>query len=596
VTAIERYRALGMADAAVTGGFWAGRLGTNRDRTLPHAFGQLVETGTLENFRLAAGTAAGAYRAMGIMFSEPFPFLDSDVYKWLEGAGWELGRAWDDGIARMADEAIDAVAKAQREDGYLNTFVQVLAPGREFRDLQFGHELYCFGHLIQAAVAWHRALGDDRLLRIARRAADAVDRALGPHGAPGIDGHPEIELALVDLYRDTGEARYLELARLHIERRGHGTLGRGRFGSTYWQDHLPVREAPDVTGHAVRQLYLDAGAVDVAVETGDRELLDAVHRRWRDMVATRTYLTGGVGSRTETEAFGDPHELPPDRAYTETCAAIASTMVARRLLLATGDPDAADAIERAMLNGVLAGVSADGTSFFYVNPLQRRTHRVAADPNAGERKAWYACACCPPNVVRTLASWPQHLATSDDAGVHLWQYAAGEIRAPVPGGEVRLHVATDYPWNGLVTVTVGEAPAAEWALSVRVPGWASGASIAWPGEAPAGVAAGERSAARPRSWQAGDTVTLELPMPARVTTPHPRVDAVRGTVALERGPLVYCVESLDLPDGVELEQVRLPAGASAEGEARPDQGDGVIGLGAAAATDHGRTIELHPVP
>jgi DUF1680 family protein len=593
--AIGRYRPLGGADVAISDGFWAGKLRTNREATLPHAFRQLVEVGTLENFRLASGAAQGRYRALGIMFDGPFPFLDSDVYKWLEGVGWELGRSWDAGIAGLADQAIEAVAAAQREDGYLNTFVQVLAPGREYRDLQFGHELYCIGHLVQAAIAWHRALGDDRLLDVARRAADNVDRALGPAGADGIDGHPEIEMALVELYRVTGEARYLELARLHLERRGHGRLGSGRFGSTYWQDHLPIREAPGVTGHAVRQLYLDAGAVDVAVETGDAALLEAVQRRWRDMVATRSYLTGGVGSRPETEAFGDPYELPPDRAYTETCAAIASTMLAWRLLLATGDPEAADVVERTIHNGVLAGVSLEGTHFFYVNPLQRRTHRVAAEAGTGERKPWYACACCPPNVVRTLASWPQRLATTDDDGIQLWQYAASEVRAAVAGGDVRLRVATDAPWDGRVAITVDEAPDGPWSLALRIPAWTASGRVTWPDAEAASIGPGDRQASAHRTWRAGDTVTLDLAMPGRVTRPHPRVDAIRGCLALERGPLVYCIETADLPEGVEIEDVELAADTAPEPVDRSDVAPAMVGLRTPASAD-GRSIDLRAVP
>ena len=601
--AIGRLRPLGGQDVGITGGFWADRLRLNRERTLPHVFGQLVEAGNLHNLRLAAG-ASGKYRALGIMFDGPFPFLDSDVYKWLEGVAWELGRTWDADVAAMADEAIEAIAAAQRDDGYLNTFVQVLAPGRQYQDLQFGHELYCIGHLIQAGVAWHRALGDDRLLAISRRAADSVDAALGPTGTTGIDGHPEIEMALVELYRATGEARYLELARVQVDRRGHGLLGAGRFGAPYWQDHLPVREAPDVAGHVVRQLYLDAGVVDVATETGDADLLEAVHRRWRDMVATRSYLTGGVGSRHEHEGFGDPFELPPDRAYAETCAAIASVMLAWRLLLATGDPDCADVIERTIYNGVLSGVSLDGERFFYVNPLQRRTHRVAADTGAGERAPWYACACCPPNLVRTFGSWPQYLATTDDGGIQLQQYATGDIRATVAGGDVRLAIETAYPWEGRVRVTVREAPDASWTLGLRVPGWARSGSVDWyagadtPADAApaATIAAGERAVTCSRVWRAGDSVVLDLDMPGRFTPPVPQVDAIRGCFALERGPLVYCIESADLAGGLELEDLSLDATTQAAPVSRPDLGPGTLGLAASAVGPEGEPVTLAAVP
>ena len=454
---------------------------TNRERTIPRGFEQLEQAGNLANFRLAAG-AHGRYRALGEEIGVIFPFLDTDVYKWLEAAAWELGRAPDPALARDADEAIDLVAAAQRPDGYLNTFVQVVAPGREYQDLAWGHELYCVGHLIQAAVAWQRALGDDRLLAVAIRAADSVDRELGPAGRLAIDGHPEIEMALVELYRTTGERRYLELAARMVEARGDGLLGTGRFGPAYWQDHARVRDAPTVAGHAVRQLYLDCGAVDVATELGDTQLLDAVARRWRDMVDTRMYLTGGLGSRHDDESFGDPFELPPDRAYAETCASIASVMLAWRLLLATGEPDYADVIERTIYNGVLPGVSLDGTSFFYVNALQRRTERAPAKPGSGERQPWYACACCPPNLMRIaqlVAAVPGDGRRA--AGSSSTSTRPAEIHAPLADGTARLAVETGYPWDGSVRVTVLESPAQPWTLSLRVPGWCRSATVAGAG-------------------------------------------------------------------------------------------------------------------
>ena len=574
------YRPLGLRDVRITGGFWGDRLRTNHDRTIPHGFEQLRTVGTLHNFRLAADLATDGYRALGMMFDGPFPFLDSDAYKWLEGAGWELGREWDDGIARSADEVIGLVERAQRDDGYLNTFVQVLRGGRPYSDLLWGHELYCFGHLIQAAVAWHRAVGDDRLLRVATRAAAHVDEALGPNGRPGIDGHPEIEMALVELYRVTGEERWLRLAAHMLEGRGHGLLGAGRFGPAYWQDHTTVRSAPTVAGHAVRQLYLDSGAVDVAVELGDDELLEAVLRRRRDMVATRSYITGGIGSRHRDEAFGDPHELPPDRAYCETCAAIASVMLSWRLLLATGDQVHADTLERTILNGVLSGVGLDGISFSYENPLQRRTHRVAEEDGAPERSPWFPCACCPPNLMRSFGSWPAYLATTDEEGLTIQQYAASEIEAPVAGGTIRLRVDTDYPWSGKVVVTVDEAPDAPVRVSLRIPAWS------------AAEASGERRTADwTRRWQPGDRIELELGVAPRVTWPDRRVDAIRGCVAIERGPLVYCFEAADLPAGVELEDVRVGQPIIADTK-RDDVAPSVVGVHVATSSND----ELNAIP
>jgi hypothetical protein len=588
-TATGPFRPLGLRDVRITGGFWSERLSVNRDRTIPHGYAQLQAVGTLHNFRLAADLATHGYRALGMMFEGPFPFLDSDVYKWLEAAGWELGREWDDGIASAADEAIDLVARAQRDDGYINTFVQVLGGGRPYTDLLWGHELYCFGHLIQAAVAWHRALGDDRLLGIATRAAAHVDAALGPDGRPGIDGHPGIEMALVELFRVTGEERWLRLASHLIDGRGRGLLGEGRFGAAYWQDHAPVRSAPTVVGHAVRQLYLDSGAVDVAVELGDEELLQAVLRRRRDMVATRSYLTGGLGSRHRDEAFGDPFELPPDRAYAETCAAIASVMLSWRLLLATGDPAHADTLERTILNGVLAGVGLDGVSFSYENPLQRRSHRVAEADAAAERSPWFPCACCPPNLMRTFAAWPAYLATADEEGVTIHQYASSEIAAPTSGGPFRVKVETDYPWSGRVTVTVDEAPEAAARIALRIPVWSSAANASGPGESRQDVT-GRAAAEWTRHWQAGDRIELDLGLVPRVTRPDRRIDAVRGCVAIERGPLVYCLEAADLPKDIELEDVRVGQPGLDEVE-RNDVAASAVGL---RLSTHTGTVEAIP--
>jgi uncharacterized protein len=579
-SAISALRPLNAAGVAITGGFWLERLTTNRERSIGHGFDQLIRAGNLRNLRLAAG-AAGEYEAIGKPTGLVFPFLDSDVYKWLEAVGWELGRGPDAELARAAEETIAAVSAAQRPDGYINSYVQVVAGGNAYQDLAWGHDLYCIGHLVQAAIAWHRALDDDRLLDVAVRAVDSVERELGPGGRDATDGHPEIEMALVELYRATGERRHLDLAARLVDLRGNGLLGPGRFGAEYWQDHLPVREAATVAGHAVRQLYLDCGAVDVATELGDAALLDAVQRRWQDMIATRTYLTGGLGSRHGDESFGDPYELPPDRAYAETCSAIASTMLAWRLLLATGDSAYADVIERTIYNGVLAGLSLDGTRFFYVNPLQRRTSRVAATPGDGERAPWFACACCPPNLMRILSSWPGYLATTNAAGVQVHQYADATIAAEPGAGPVRLTIETDYPWNGAVTVTVRETPLARWTLSLRVPAWCRAGSVAIRSgdEVQRREITGDGEAvAESRSWVPGDSIVLDLDVTARWTEPDPRIDAVRGTLALERGPLVYCIESADLPDGAALEDIELADEAQPSEVPCDDLGGAIIGL------------------
>ena len=356
-----------------------------------------------------------------------------------------------------------------------------------------------------------------------------------------------------------------------------------------------------MAGHAVRQLYLDSGAVDVATERGDPLLLSGVMRRWRDMVATRIYLTGGVGSHHLDEAFGDPYELPPDRAYAETCGAISSVMLAWRLLLATGDPLCADVIERTIFNGVLSGVSFSGTEFFYDNPLQRRTVRAAAAPGHGERAPWFPCACCPPNLMRMLASWDQYLVTTDPGGIQVQQFAPADIAVDTDAGPVHLSMETAYPWEGRVRIEVVQAPASAWSLSLRIPGWSLGSTVTDPAGTTAPAEAGTYWTSGARVWQAGDAVVLELDMAPRVTVPDPRIDAVRGSVAFERGPLVYCIETADLPPGVELEEVRVDRDVKPVPIERTDFPVPLIGLTVPAfrqSFDGGetRSIEVGAIP
>jgi hypothetical protein len=569
-----RLRALGLDGAAISGGFWADRQQLNRERLLLDGAHWLEEAGNFDNLRAAAGRSDAAFRGM--------VFMDSDVHKWLEALGWELARAPSDELARHADEAIELVEAAQEDSGYLNSYYQVAPPGERFTNLAWDHELYCAGHLIQAAVAHARGRGEERLLGVARRFADHIDGVFGVGGdgvRDGTPGHPEIETALVELYRLTGESRYLGLATYFIGTRGHAGLQPARFGSSYFQDHAPVRDATTVTGHAVRQLYLAAGVTDVYLETGEEALLSAMLAQWQDMAGRKSYLTGGVGAHHSDEAFGDPFELPPDRCYGETCAAIASVMWNWRMLLATGDARYGDLMERTLYNAFIAGLALDGSGYSYVNPLHVRDQHQATVERGARRQPWYACACCPPNVMRTLASLQHYLASAGDGGLQFHHYAAGELR----DGDVALRVATDYPWDGRVELELTQAGETPWALSLRVPAWASGARL---------TAAGEEHDAPPgtyarieRRWSAGDQVTLELPLAPRLTAPHPRIDAVRGCLAIERGPLVYCVESADVPNGVRVDDLRLDPAGELRDAARPDELGGIVAVEAAARHD-----------
>jgi hypothetical protein len=529
---------------------------------VPFGRERLESAGNLDNLRIAAGMTTGEVRGP--------VFMDSDVYKWLEAAAWEYARRPSQELLEAQHEITAIVAAAQQPDGYLDSVVQVREGGGRYRDLVMSHEHYCAGHLFQAAVAQVRCTGERGLLDVAVGLADHLVRTFGEGRRQDVDGHPEVEMALVELYRETGNRDYLELARYFVDARGRGVMqGYGRE-PTYFSDRVPVREQTTVEGHAVRAVYLGAGAADVAIEVGDTELLEALKRQHAAMEATKTYLTGGLGSRWDGEAFGDPYELPPDQAYAETCAAIGGTQWAWRMLLATGDPTYADAAERKLLNGFLAGVSLGGAEYFYVNPLQLRSdaHPDESRSPAHGRRPWFDVACCPPNIMRTLASLPGYLATTDADGLQLHQYAPSSLTAAVAGGEARISVETDYPWDGLVRVRIEGTPAAEWTLSMRVPGWAEGASLRVNGEerpVPAGAYATVR-----RSWRAGDTVELALPMTVRFVEADERVDAVRSRVAIERGPLVFAVEQADQADGMVVDDLSVDPSGPTAAEHRED--------------------------
>ena len=531
----------------ITSGFWADRRRVNREVSIPAGWIRLHEAGNYHNLELAAGRSTGGY-------INDLPFLDSDVYKWLEAVAWAFADpALNSSLANQLHQQVRETERllrdAQQPDGYLDSHFQVRFPDERFVQLQWGHELYCAGHLIQAAVALHRTSGDPGLLEVAQRVADLVVDTFGtePGKVDGVCGHPEIETALVELYRETGAEPYLERARYFVDRRGHGLLGDGRFGRHYWQDHLPVRDAASVEGHAVRQLYLLAGVADVYVETGDANLLHALKRLWAEMVASKTYLTGGIGAHHSDEAFGDPYELPNERSYCETCAAISSIMFSWRMLMITGESKYADLVERTLYNGFLAGLSLDGQRYIYANPLQvREGHTARGDDHDYQRVNWFHCACCPPNVMRTLASLEHYAVLGSDTRAVLHQYMSGRYAAGVAGGEVGMEVTTDYPWDGTVTVRVAEAPAGQWELALRVPHWAQQPTLTVNGTA-VNTAPTDGWWVVGREWNNGDEVVLVLPLEPRFTVADPRLDVARGAVAVEYGPLVYCLEAVDNP-------------------------------------------------
>ncbi|GEN81625.1 glycoside hydrolase family 127 protein [Actinotalea fermentans] len=547
-------RPLGMADVTIDDGFWADLQELNASTMIEHAQSWMERLGWIGNFD-AAVEGRLPHDRRGREFS------DSEIYKLLEAIAWEGARTGDPAMESRFQALSARVARAQEPDGYLGTMFGRPGQRPRYSDLEWGHELYCLGHLIQAGVARARTAGlDDSFVDVVRRAADHVCDVFGPGGNPGVCGHPEIEVALVELFRVTGERRYLDQARLFVDRRGHGVLAEIEFGQQYFQDDVPVRDATVLDGHAVRALYLAAGAVDLAIEDDDADLLAAVRAQTLATLATRTYLTGGMGAHHEGESFGQDFELPPDRAYSETCAGVASVMLNQRLLLATGEARHADAVERTLYNVVAGSPAQDGRAFFYTNTLHQRTPgRAPAEDEVSPRAAsslrapWFAVSCCPSNLTRTFASLAAYLATVDDDGVQLHQYAGSTIRAALPAGVVTLRVSTAYPADGRVEVQVLDAPPSAWALRLRVPGWAQGATLTAPDGTSTGVAPGYaevRQVFAPR-----DRVVLDVPMAPRWTWADPRVDAVRGQVAVERGPVVLCMESVDL--GADVSQVRV---------------------------------------
>jgi DUF1680 family protein len=519
--------AVGLADE-----FWEPRRRINREVTLPSQYRHLEDTGRLDNFRRASGKTGGEYQ--GIYFN------DSDVYKWLEAASWSLATDPDPELERMVDAAITEVEDAQRPDGYLNTYFTFERASERWTDFDL-HEMYCAGHLFQAAVAHFRATGSERLLDVATHFADHICDTFGSEEdkRQAVDGHEEVEMALVELYRVTGEERYLETARYFVDARGHGLLGKpyGLHEPSYSQDHEPLREQSEVVGHAVRAMYLYSGAADVYAETGEPDLMQALGRLWKNMTTRRMYVSGALGSRYEGEAFGEDFQLPNERAYAETCAAIGSVMWNWRMLGLRGEARYADLIEHTLYNAVMPGLSLDGQHYFYQNPL--------ADDGSHRRQPWFGCACCPPNVARLLASLPGYIySTSEDAvWVHL--YAEGEATVELDGNRtVRLSQRTSYPWEGRVEIQFDGG--GEFALMLRIPAWCEeGTAVEVNGE-PVDVEISPGTYLRlSRAWSPGDTVNIDLPMPVRRVECHPYVAENAGRVALMRGPILYCVEQVD---------------------------------------------------
>ena len=515
----------------LTDGFFAPRIETNRKVTIEACLAKCEETGRIRNFAVAGGLEQGKH--------EGFLYNDSDVYKVVEGIAYALKGSPDPELEKRTDAIIAKIAAAQREDGYLDTYFQLVEPENRWKKEKDGHELYCAGHLIEAAVAYEQATGKRKLLDVAVRFADCIDKEYGWGKHQEATGHEELELALMKLFRRTGKKRYLELAKFFLDVRGKKDRGTALFGE-YAQDHLPVREQKEVVGHAVRAMYLYSGMADVAAATGDATLLAPLETIWKDLVERKMYVTGGIGSSAANEGFTKPFDLPNDTAYCETCAAIGMALWNHRMFLATRETRYADVLEREVYNNVPAGVSLAGDRFFYDNPLSSRGDHG--------RVPWFDCSCCPSNVVRFLPAMGERLYATSGSDLYAILYAASTAEVVLGGREVRIVQETDYPRSGDVRFRVASSESVRFALHLRVPDWCEAASVE-----PTGSAVRRKSAVSDeldvdRKWKSGDAVVLHLAMPPRRVHADPSVEADRGRVALARGPVVYALEAADNRD------------------------------------------------
>jgi uncharacterized protein len=545
---IEPLTPVSWKDVTIDDTFWSPRLRANREHTLPHIYRLCKETGRIDAFRLDWKPG-----------KEPVPhvFWDSDVAKWLEAASYSLATHPDPVLEERVDEVIGLLAAAQQLDGYLNSHFIAVEPEKRWTNLRDLHELYCAGHLIEAAVAHFQATGKRTLLDVLSRYADHIDGVFGtgPGKKRGYPGHEEIELALVKLYRITGEQRYLRLSQYFVEERGQHdgqphyydeeARLRGEDPAAYWagtyeynQSHLPVRTQREVTGHAVRAMYLYSAMTDLAREFHDASLLTACKRFWNHLCSKRIYITGGIGSSPYNEGFSADYDLPNETAYAETCAAIGLVFWNHRLLQLECDARYADILEAALYNSVLSGVSLDGETFFYDNPLASR--------GARHRQGWFECACCPPNIARLLASLGQYIYATNDSDIAVHLYIQSTAQVNIDGHAVTLRQETSYPWNGTITFQLDMAGPGTFGLRLRIPGWCRDSHLRVNGEIVDIASNLHQGYVRvERRWQAGDRVELELAMPVERMYAHPNVRQDVGSVALKRGPLVYCLEGAD---------------------------------------------------
>ena len=553
------------SDVKINDGFWTPRLKSHKDVTMGVCIDQIEnQTGRIRNFENAAlkqGEHSGIF------------FDDSDVYKALEGMAYSLQNIPDPVLEAKCDEWIDKFAAAQEEDGYINTFYTLTGLDKRWDNMD-KHEMYCAGHMIEAGVAYYNVTGKRKLLDVCIRMADHMMTIFGPGKRNWVPGHEEIELALVKLYQVTGEKKYLDFSEWLLEQRGHGygsysvhvdPEGARKWNPIYYQDDAPVRDMCEIAGHAVRAMYLYCGMADVAAYTGDQGYIDALNRLWDDVVVRNMYITGGIGQSAHNEGFTTDYSLPNLTAYCETCASVGMVLWNWRMNQFTGDSKYADVMERSMYNGALAGISLEGDLFFYVNPLE--------SVGKHHRKPWYGCACCPSQICRFLPSIGNYIygLSQDAVWVNLYMGNTAEVK--VNGKNVTLTQETNYPWEGAVALTVGTKSPVKTQMRMRIPEWCRSYTLAVNGTA-VNAPVEKGYAVIERKWKDGDKIELVLDMPVEVVAADPRVKENEGRRALQRGPLVYCLEEAD--NKVDYDQLRISEDASFSTEFKPDFLRGVV--------------------
>ena len=587
----QRHQALPFTAVELQDGLWAPRQTVVRERTVPFLYAQYEKNGLFEALDVNSPPAPLRVPFNGRP-TTPVMYWDSDIAKWIEMASYTLAAHADPALDARIDDVVARIAKAQQPDGYFNTYFIRREPAKQWTNLRDCHELYCAGHLIEAAVAHAQATGKSSLLDLIRRYTDCIATNFGPDANQrrGYCGHPEIELALVKLYRFTKERRYLDLAKFFVDQRGRQphyfdqeAIARGDdptalfFGTyEYSQSHVPVREQRAVVGHAVRAMYLYSAMADLAGEFDDGGLMAACKTLWDDLTTKRLYVTGGLGPSARNEGFTTDYDLPNETGYAETCAAIGLIFWAHRLLLIERDARYADMMELALYNGALSGLALDGEHFFYENPLASR---------GGHRRwTWHRCPCCPPNIGRLVASLGQYVYSTaeDEAAVHL--YIEGSARMSIGHVGVSVQQKTQYPWDGAIEIRVEPDQPLDFALRLRIPGWCRSARLQINGaELDVGTLMDRGYAHVRQRWQKADVVKLYLSMPVERIYAHPEIAADIGRVALKRGPIVYCLEGAD--NDAPVRRIALPRSNPVEARFEPNllRGVGVLTAQALAA-------------